>query len=347
MATIRERKGQKGVSYEARVRHRGHPTITRSFRRKTDAKRWAAEQETRLLKGQAVETTEARRRTLADAIDRYLALLDTKDAKDRRRQLEWWKARLGGHRISAITPALIGEGRDALLTGGKNGDRPASPATAVRYLAALSHLFTLAEREWRWANENPVRLVKKPKEPRGRVRFLADEERERLLAACRESRSPRLYPLVVVAMVTGARQGELLNLRWQDVDLERGQAVLHDTKNGERRAVPLVGPAVEALREHGKVRRIDTDLVFASENGKKTRPQRVFREALEEAQIERFRFHDLRHTAASYLAMSGATLGEIAEILGHKTLQMVKRYAHLTELHTKKVAERMSAQFFG
>ena len=93
-------------------------------------------------------------------------------------------------------------------------------------------------------------------------------------------------------------------------------------------------------------RRVDTGLVFPSEAGLPKFPQRQWEEALRAAQIEDFRFHDLRHSAASYLAMSGATLAEIAEVLGHKTLAMVKRYSHLTEQHTSMVVARMTAKFF-
>ena len=179
------------------------------------------------------------------------------------------------------------------------------------------------------------------------MRFLSDAERDRLLEACRESSEPRLYPMVVLAVSTGARQGELLQLRWPDVSLARGVAIVHHTKNGERSALPLTGRAVEVLKEHSQVRRVDTDLVFANENGTATFPRRAWELALRAAEIEDFRFHDLCHTAASYLAMSGATLAEIAEILGHKTLAMVKRYSHLTDQHSSKVVARMNAQFLG
>ncbi len=196
-----------------------------------------------------------------------------------------------------------------------------------------------------WLDHSPVRNVSKLKEPRGRVRFLSDDERERLLAACRQSACSTLYPLAVLALATGARQGELLGLRWPHIDWQRSVAVLHDTKNGERRAIPLHGPARDLLRERGSVRRLGTDLVFARPNGSATFPRKAWENALRAAQIEDFRFHDLRHSAASYVAMNGATLAEIAEVLGHKTLAMVKRYSHMTEQHTSAVVARMNARF--
>jgi len=150
-----------------------------------------------------------------------------------------------------------------------------------------------------------------------------------------------------LALSTGMRQGEIMNLRWQDVDFEKGIIILHETKNDERRAVPLTSYALELLKEQNKLRRIDTDLLFPGKNPKKPVFIRApWITAVKEAKLLDFRFHDLRHSAASYLAMNGATLSEIAEILGHKTLQMVKRYSHLTEQHTSKVVAKMNRQIF-
>lgn len=167
------------------------------------------------------------------------------------------------------------------------------------------------------------------------------------MTACKESRYEHLYTIVVLALSTGMRQGEILNLRWSDVDLNRGRMILHETKNGERRAVPLLGYAQELVNQLSKIRRIDTDLLFPGRNPTSPVFVRIpWMAAIKLAKIEDFRFHDLRHSAASYLLMSGASLGEIAEILGHKTLQMVKRYSHLSESHAAGVVEKMNHQLF-
>jgi len=153
---------------------------------------------------------------------------------------------------------------------------------------------------------------------------------------------------VVLALSTGMRQMEVMGLSWADVDLKRGYLILHETKNGERRSVPLVSHARELIEAMSKVRRLDTNLLFYSDV-KPTVPVFIrshWGKALKAAEIEDFKFHDLRHTAASYLAMNGASLAEIADILGHKTLQMVKRYAHLSEQHTSKVLEAMNREIF-
>lgn len=375
MATIQQRKTKDGsTSYRVQVRLRGYPPATATFTRKGDARAWAATTESAMRDGRHFPDHEAKRRTLAELVDRQLETVKTKRPHDYSRQrvlLGWWKARIGGYALSQVTPALVAEFRDKLLAeniGSEEAPRTRSPATANRHLSALSKAFTNAVREWGWLQNNPLERVSKESEPQGRIRFLSDDERARLLEACRKSELPELYLIVMLALTTGMRRGEILGLRWADIDFERRTIVLHKTKNRERRAVLIVPDVLAILKQHGKVRRLDNDLVFPS------RPKRISQvdletskdeensppsdvgplwfdaywyAALTEAGIENFRFHDLRHTAASYVAMSGGTLAEIAAFLGHKTLAMVKRYAHLTDQHTGAVVERMTKKYFG
>ena len=152
---------------------------------------------------------------------------------------------------------------------------------------------------------------------------------------------------MLLAIATGARKGELLGLRWRDVDWAWQQLVFHDTKNKERRTVPVRGEAWTRLEAWaGGVARIGPDWVFPRPDGRKPLDIRyAWEQARAQAGLEDFRFYDLRHSTASYLAMSGASLVEIAEVLGHKTLQMVRRYTHLSGAHTAGVVERMVGQF--
>jgi integrase len=352
MAVIQERKTSEGKTrFRVLVRLKGYPAQSATFDRKTDAKKWAQQTESAIREGRHFKTAEAKKHTLGEMIDRYLRDVLPHRKKGQQKQkslLEWWKEALGPYALAEVTPALIAECRDQLLNGTTYRGTQRSPATVVRYMAALSVVFNLAVNEWEWLEVSPMAKVKKPKEPRGRVRFLDQEERERLLDACHKSRSRLLYPIVVLAISSGMRQGEILGLTWKDVDFIRRRVVLHETKNDERRAVPVTGLAHELLQELSKVRRIDSHLVFPGNNPEKPVDFRHdWEKALKEAKIEDFRFHDLRHTAASYLAMNGATLAEIAEVLGHKTLQMVKRYAHLSEAHTASVVDRMNEKIFG
>ena len=225
-----------------------------------------------------------------------------------------------------------------------------SPGTVIRYIAAISHVFTIAVREYGWLEANPMQRVSKPKEPRGRVRFLSEEERKGLLKACRADKEDFLYPLVVLALSTGMRAGEIKKLEWDDVDLEKGKAILKDTKNNETRTIPLTNLALELLKVVKEKNPKGASLVFPIKTRGGWKPweyRSAWGRALKRAGVRNFRFHDLRHTAASYLAMNGATTQDIAAILGNKTLQMVQRYSHLSEPHTRGVVESMNKKMFG
>lgn len=347
MARIKTRTATDGTArYTAEVRLKGYPAQAATFKRKTDASKWIQGTESAIREGRHFKTAEAKKHTFADMVDRYikaqLPSYNEKEQAERKSKLLWWKDKLGVYLLSDITPPLIVECRDSL-------GEIRSPATVVRYMAALSHAFTIAVNEWQWLHENPAKKVKKPTEPDGRVRFLDDDERQRLLFACKESSSDWLYMCVILALSSGMRQAELMGLKWQDVNLKDGFLILHKTKNGTKRRVPLSGLGLSLLQEHAKVRRLDTPLLFPSERN----PQKPialrsgFDYALQRAEVENFHWHDLRHCTASYLAMNGASLAEIAEVLGHKTLSMVKRYAHLSDGHVSNVVASMNAKIFG
>jgi integrase len=350
MAIIVRRLGSNGqTSYRVQVRRKGAPSLSATFAKLSDAKKWVQVTEAAIVEGRHFKTAEAKRHTLAEVIDRYVdSILPQKSYSSlymQTLQLNWWKVQLGHCVLAEITPALIAEYRDKLARD--DGIRRKN-STVRRYLAALSHAFTIAVREWGWLDDSPMRKVSKPKEPHGRIRFLSDEERLRLLNACKVSGNPYLYTVVVLTLSTGARRGELLHLTWSDVDLKRRILTFRETKNGETRAVPLTGYALAIFTQHATIRRLDTTLVFPDITG--TRPLGIrdaWENAVKRAGITDFHFHDLRHMFASYLAMNGATLAEIAEALGHKTLSMVKRYAHLSEAHTAGVVARMNQAIFG
>jgi len=242
--------------------------------------------------------------------------------------------------LTAITPAWLRSWRDQL-------GRRLKPDSVRQYMDTFSAVLTVGVTELAWLPEHPMRgrKVRKPPASRGRVRFLSSEEQERLLQACRASHKPGLYPLVFLALTTGARRGELLSLRWQAVDLERGWLRLEQTKNKQPRAVPVPTVALELLRTWRQDAPEDA-WVFPRTCRAPWPYEYTWACALLKAGLAgSFRFHDLRHTAASHLAMSGASLIEIAEILGHKTLAMVRRYSHFTQAHTAGVVERMAHQF--
>ena len=225
------------------------------------------------------------------------------------------------------------------------------------------HLFKLGEqalalllkhaKQWGWTAANPIDGVNKITKIRNeRIRFLSDDERTKLLAACKASDNEHLYPVVIFALSTGARKNEALSLTFADLDLKRGIAVLRDTKNGETRAVPVVKSLQVLLKAHmEKVEALFDKLdytpparwVFPRRDGMAPIDIRAaWESARDAAGLVDFRFHDIRHSTASYLAMNGASLVEIAEVLGHRTLQMVRRYAHLSESHVKELVQAVN-----
>lgn len=353
MATLERRPTAHGtVHWRARVRLAGMPAQSASFARRREARMWA--QQTELDLQRRRERARAGRpiHTVAELIDRFLREELPKRPRSQRllqAQLQWWRERLGALELEALTPAAVVVQREALRQQPSRSGAPLSAATVNRYLAALSLAVGVAVREWGWLPRNPLQRVRKLREPAGRVRCLGAEERLRLLSACRHSPSPALYDLVLLALATGARKGELLGLTWADVDLTRGRLLFQHTKNGHRRAVPLTGAALEQLRAQAARDGRETAYVFPSARraGRPAVFEHAWRQALREAGIEDFRFHDLRHSSASYLAMSGATLLEIATVLGHRSLAMVQRYAHLSENHTRQVVTRMTERVLG
>lgn len=361
MAVIEKRKGKDGKPvFRVKVRLKGHPQESATFDRKTDAAHWAQKRETEIREGRYFKHAKASKATLADLIERYLELELPKRRTNQtstKTHLQWWREHIGHLLLQDISTSALSEARDRLLQSAvkthkystkKNKGRYKSPATVVRYMASLSHAFSVAAKEWEWIEQNPMLKVKKPREPRGRVRFLSDDERDRLLKACKQHHCPYLYTVVVIALSTGARYSEILNLCWADIDLSREIAFLQKTKNQERRAMHLTHHALTLMKKlHADMSPHLNDFVFRRADGKKPKDVRkCWYEVVKKIGLKDFRFHDLRHSAASYLAMNGATLAEIAEVLGHKTLQMVMRYAHLSDQHTAKVVERMNRKIF-
>lgn len=344
MATFEKRVTATGeVSWRVRIRIHGVKALSHTFKNKKRAQGWARGIEDAIKAGRLTpERIESERRTLRDVTDRYLrdrcAHLVPKERKARRRQLGFWLAEIGDVSLANLTPALVTEARDNIIH-----DRGVGTGTANRYLAALSAALTCAVKDWYWMPENPCAKVRRTKESSGRERFLSSEEKARLLAACSSSTDPRLYPIVLLALSTGARKNEIVSLQWSDVDLEAGRALVTQTKNKRPRMLYLTGPALAFLRELGAQRSPFQPFVFPSKRtGKPSFPRKKLDEARRRADLADFRFHDLRHTAASYLAMGGATGPQLMEIMGWTTPAMLRRYVHFFEGANREVVEAMT-----
>lgn len=350
MQGIEKRINKDGsFTYRARVRIKGQPSTSESFSSLTLAKKWKRDTESAIEQGRYQFSPAEKKHPLADLIDRYIdSILPTKpkNARNTKQHLLWWRKELGHCLLPEIKATHIAQKRDELLAQQTFYSTLRSPTTVVRYIASLSHAFSIALKEWEWINENPVLKINKPRLPQGRIRFLDESEKDRLLKVCKDSASTSLFPIVVLALSTGMRKGEILTLRWEDIDLDRGTIFLQTTKNGDRRVVPLVGLPLELLKKIKSAKQ--TKLVFPSLKDPNTSIdiRSAWESALQKAQITNFKFHDLRHTAASYLAMNQASLLEIGALLGHKTVQMTKRYAHLSDNHICKTAESLQAALF-
>ncbi len=211
-----------------------------------------------------------------------------------------------------------------------------STASINRPLALLRHLLRLAHEEWEVLPAVP--RIKLEKEAQGRLRWLTPEEATKLLAKCRDQKNPALVDLVELALYTGMRQGELLELTWSRVDRARGVVLLEITKSGKRREVPLNGPADAILARRASPQKRDR-LVFGAQSWDAFR--KSWEAALEATQLGDFHFHDLRHTFASWAVQRGVTLPELKDLLGHSSLAMVMRYAHLAPEQLRSAVSRL------
>ncbi len=315
-----------------------------------------------MIEGKHFRNVEARRRTLGEAIDRYIAeeLPKKRDGSMGRVNLPYWRKAIGHLKLADITPAILVEHRGKLARGKflrakpeskrstvKKGEEPRrfqrSNATVNRYLTSLSHVFTVARKEWHWVSNNPLDGVSKLPESRGRVRALADDERKRLLIET--AKDSTLHAFVVLALSTAARAGELLKLTWADVNLKDGRVLFRVTKNSQPRTIWLHGEAMRLLIDLGKVRRINDDHVFGSPSGTGAYGyHKLFKAACEAAKVVDFKFHDLRHTAATYLARTGASEQQLRAIGGWKS-GVVSRYVHLAAEDAKDILLRMNETF--
>lgn len=372
MATVQKRKNDDGtVSYRVMVRLKGFPQASASFGRLTDAREWAAKTESDMKAGRYFSA--AKLKTLDDLCDNYkiAASANLKSWSEVERRLDWWRVKAGKEVVGAITPPRIAEWRDELLATPKKFGGVRSPADVNRTIAALSSAMSHAVKELGWIERNPCERVKKPKEAGGRIRFLSDDELPILLDAVRVSEHPDLLPAVLLALTTGARKGEILGLRWSQIDFKRRTITLNhgETKNNAGRALPLSGEVAELLQARNKVRKIDDDRVFPPrEKHKELVLREPWKAALVAAGIDLrnatrnrrhqkadegrespvmtsdFRWHDLRHTAASYLTMAGVSAIEVARVLGHKTLSMSLRYSHLAPDRVTELGDKLAAR---
>lgn len=318
MATISKRAS----GYQVQVRRRGYPAVSRMFKTKRDAEAWARQLEGEMDRGIYLDRTEAENTTLGELLTRYQQEVTPykKSAFSESKRIERMvrEESLCQYKTTAITGKLIAEYRDLRL-------KSVSGSAVNRDLSIISHALNTAVKEWGFNITNPTKQIRRPKENPARERRLKDGEEQRLLAEIEANTNNRwIKPIVIFAIETGMRRGEILSLTWENVDLKKRVAHLVDTKNGEGRSVPLTLKATVLLQS--LPRSIDGRVFPTSAEAVKL----AFRRALGRARINDLRFHDLRHEAVSRMFEKGLGVMEVASVSGHKTLQMLKRYTHLS-----------------
>ncbi len=287
------------------------------------AERALAKRQVQVAENRFLDIVQKSKVTFEHLSDSYLKYAETNKSSWKR---DWYslrslKSALGGKQLHQITPLSI--------EGYKNARSQAvSPATVNRELACLKHMFTKAI-QWQMTSSNPVKMVKMLKENNERLRYLQTNEVHKLM----EQLPDRLRPIVNFALYTGMRKGEILNLKWEDLDFGQKIIFVKNTKNGEMREIPMAEAVFNELKSWPH----RTTYVFCDSDGTRiTSIKGAYSSAVKRAGISDFTFHDLRHTFASHLAMSGVDLLTIKELLGHKSINMTLRYAHLSPNHKRK-----------
>lgn len=266
--------------------------------------------------------------TLKTALSKYqktVSILKKGYEQEKYRITQISRSFLSPMRVKTIESHHIAQYRDERLQqeNSKTG-KPISPSTVRLEMSLLSNFFDIARIEWGLVKENPVKHVRKPKPTPGRVRRLTAREERLIMRYCHNFTNRELYAIIVMALETAMRQGEILSLRWEHIDLARRVAHLPDTKNGTSRDIPLTNQAKEILIQQG----VQTSgYVFEySQRGLKS----SWRTMIKRLNIEDLKFHDLRHEAISRLfELSTLDMMEVAAISGHKSVAMLKRYTHL------------------
>ena len=346
MASITRRKDTIDTSWQAIVRRRGHPQQSKTFRTKAEAEAWASLVEADILRGTYQPSAAAERTTLHDLIQDFttdFAPLHYRVREDKKEAWRFQLARLdeslGAYSLMALDQKTIASYRDERLRGTKVR-KAVNESTVRKELYMLSKVlgFAEAEKGINLPRGNPVNKIRKPSEGQGRNRRLSKTEWAAFELQCQRSRNILLWPAVQLAVETAMRQGELLSLDWSQIDREERLAFLVDPKkikNEEPRSVPLSPTALEVLaglpqKDSGPVLPIERMTLY-----------HAFGYACDRARIRDFTFHDLRHEALSRLAERGDfSLLELAEVSGHKTLQMLKRYTHL---RAARLADKLAA----
>lgn len=352
MAVIKKRIKKNGKpSYQACVRITGSQPVYKTFDRLTDANEWAKRTETEIHENINFPKRKAQKYTIAQIIDKFieneLPKKKPKAQTEFKMVLNWFKKELGSYYLSSITTEMLVNCREKLAKKHKEvpikGQAPRetektlSPATINKYLTYMRVVFqSCVEKDI--LDINPMAKVKKLPVKNARKRYLDDiTEIAKLLNECKKE-NQELYLCVLIALLTGARKSEILKLTWRNVDFENKMLYLMETKNGDDRSEPMTEFLYKELlnyRNQNKVRTLNDrdDYIFRTPQGKQNERliSKIFPKVVKKCGIKDFRFHDLRHTHASWQAKCGISQAITQKTLGHKSPSMTNRYSHLRD----------------
>ncbi|GGB03551.1 integrase [Brucella endophytica] len=320
MATIRKLRGR----WQAQVRRRGMKPRCKSFDTKQEAEKWARDLESQVDKfGAAPDTKILETTTLGDLLERYQREVSPmkRGAVQEIQRIDV----LRRHELAYRT--MIGLSQQDIASFRDERLRSVAPSTVVRELAILSHVIEVSIRDWGLPlSRNVVKLVRRPVIRNERSRRLIGNEEQRLLDGCDAGQIPFLKTLIILAIQTGMRRGEILGLKWSDISHNRRVITLALTKNGSGREVPLSQRAFDALMDWKSKVDVDASTVFPMTAGAL---EQAWRRLLTRVGITGLRFHDLRHEGVSRLFERGLNVIEVSTISGHRELRMLRRYSHL------------------
>lgn len=361
MAYIKEFVNKNGTSYQVNIRVKGYKPVYRTFKgekAKTRAKKWASVIEGQMNDGTYKEKPEIIDNSPRANIESCHDLIEyfRKEIAPHKYSLpekyntmyDWWDREIGIYKVIDISASIISTKKELLraetIYKGKVETTRANN-TINKYIMCISAILSYAVKELEIIEINPCSKVSLMPKPDGRKRFLSMDEISIFLKACKEhSLMVYLYTLILIS--TGARYSEVLHLKVEDIDYENQQIYYLKTKNKESRGVPIEESVLEVIKQYLKENQIDTGNIFRPKRGDGEYPyiKGILEKIIKDSGLKDFHIHDIRHTTASYIAMSGGSLLDIAEILGHKSLVMARRYSHLTKKHTATVLNKVTTK---
>lgn len=349
LRTRKDRNGRNRYQYIIELRRNGKKIYkSKTFDTKREAYIWEKKFLYEVDTG-TITKESLKKRTVMSAIEKYIANVLPQRPKNTRnilQHLKWWEKQIGHFQLSDVTPAICAESRDLLLKEVGPKGKVRKSATALRYIATMSAVFECCVKDWMFISQNPLRSIKKPSAGRRKTRFFTLEEISKIRNLCAASNSTYMLPIFTIAIHTGMRRGEILSLKWGDINFEEKEIHLSTSKNGEPRDIAMTGDVYKALTNWAISNKFDkSGLVFSSPKNPH-RPvdiKSTFERILRKAGISDGTFHTIRHSTCSYLASLHVSPTLIARIVGHKDSRTTDIYIDAVKSHRHEVMKQLES----